>query len=441
MKEKAAICIGIIAALVFAVSVVQICRICIEGGLRSRAQSLAVSGRYGEAAEIYERLGDDSAAADSRALESQESYQQAVSLLQQGDTAGAAKLFSSISQYRDAADYLIACGWQEALEAQDTEKLLTARSVFAKLGSHSYCTQALEQINSLLLEQAKERAQAPDLSGALEILDKLGSYKGSDILAERCRKMLDWVGAPEGGRLLTEERRYMPDKLENVYLCDEAYIVVPEVLDSSTGFFIYFPGGRDEEMSVDYLLYYMMNPSPNTLAVFMRRNGLEDMEAKTGRAVEILDRAAAECGLFPRDVVTAGSSLGAYPAMHFAYYAWKDHALRTDCVLSLDAGSDWMENWLLLGEEQCRALAELGTDFYLFESPWVGMNREGICRMVNAGDKVTMVGCYFDDHVRISLDAMGMGVVDWAVNDRSRPCNPDIYTFVTLHPGDEDKWD
>ena len=65
MKEKAAICIGIIAALVFAVSVVQICRICIEGGLRSRAQSLAVSGRYGEAAEIYERLGDDSAAADS----------------------------------------------------------------------------------------------------------------------------------------------------------------------------------------------------------------------------------------------------------------------------------------------------------------------------------------------------------------------------------------
>ena len=108
---------------------------------------------------------------------------------------------------------------------------------------------------------------------------------------------------------------------------------------------------------------------------------------------------------------------------------------------SLDAGSDWMESWLLLGEEQCRALAELGTDFYLFESPWVGMNREGICRMVNAGDKVTMVGCYFDDHVRISLDAMGMGVVDWAVNDRSQPCNPDIYTFVTLHPGDEDKWD
>ena len=220
-------------------------------------------------------------------------------LLQQGDTAGAAKLFSSISQIpgrRRLPRRLRQAGGSGGSghgKAPDSPLRL------CKLGSHSYCTQALEQINSLLLEQAKERAQAPDLNGALEILDKLGSYKGSDILAERCRKMLDWAAAPEGGRLLTEERRYMPDKLENVYLCDEAYIVVPEVLDSSTGFFIYFPGGRDEEMSVDYLLYYMMNPSPNTLAVFMARNGLEDMEAKTGRAVEILDRAAAECGLFP----------------------------------------------------------------------------------------------------------------------------------------------
>ncbi|MEI3101309.1 MAG: hypothetical protein V8T45_05745 [Oscillospiraceae bacterium] len=150
-------------------------------------------------------------------------------------------------------------------------------------------------------------------------------------------------------------------------------------------------------MSVDYLLYYMMNPSPNTLAVFMRRNGLEDMEAKTGQAVEILDRAAAECGLYPHDIVTAGSSLGAYPAMHSADDAWENHALRTDCVLSLDAGSDWMESWLLLSESQCYVTAELGTDFYLFESPWVGMNREGICRMVNTGNNVTMVGCYFDD--------------------------------------------
>ena len=54
--------------------------------------------------------------------------------------------------------------------------------------------------------------------------------------------------------------------------------------------------------------------------------------------------------------------------------------------------------------------------------------------MVNTGNKVTMVGCTFDDHVRISLDAMGMGVVDWAVGDRAQPCNPEIYSFTRLKP-------
>lgn len=96
-----------------------------------------------------------------------------------------------------------------------------------------------------------------------------------------------------------------------------------------------------------------------------------------------------------------------------------------------------MEAELLLSEEQCRETAELGTEFYLFESPWVGMNRDGIRLMVNTGNKVTMVGCVFDDHVRISLDALGMGVVAWAIGDRSSPCNPDIYDFTPLSPEDE----
>lgn len=437
MKQRTAITICIVAALIFLGAALQIGRIC----MRSRAEALSRSGEHGKAAVIYERLGDDAAAADSLALASEESYQQATALLQQGDCSGAAELFASISQYRDSQDFLTACAWQEVLAARDTEKLLTAHAVFVKLGNHSYCTQALEQIDSQFFLQAETLAQSMDLPGALAIWEELGSYKNSDLLAARCRQMVDWASASEDQRLLREENRYMPDKLDNVYICDEAYIVVPENLDGDTGFFIYFPGGRDEEMSIDYLLYYMMNPSPNTLAVFMRRNGLENMEDKTSQAVEILDRAAAECGLYPQDIVTGGSSLGAYPAMHFAFYAWENHALRTDCVLSLDAGSDWMEAWLLLSESECKVTAQLGTDFFLFESPWVGMNREGICRMVNTGNKVTMVGCYFDDHVRISLDAMGMGVVDWAVNDRSQPCNPDIYTFVTLHPGDESNWD
>lgn len=441
MKRKSAIFIGIIAALIFIGAVVQICRICIGDSLRSKAQALEKAGEHEQARLIYERLGDDRAAADCAALQSEETYQAGIGLLQSGDCDGARQLFASIPDYRDSRNFLIACSWQEALAMEDTEKLLLSHTVFQKLGQHSYCLYTLEQIDSALFQKAETLAAVFDMGGAHRIWEQLGTYQGSDLLSLRSKRAEEFASAADDKKLLREENRYLKDKLDNVYVCDSAYIVVPENCGSNTKFFIYYPGGRDEEMSVDYLLYYMMNPSPNTLAVFMRRNGLEDMAGKTAQAVEILDRAAAECGVFPQDIVTAGSSLGAYPAMHSAYYAYVDWGLRTDCVLSLDAGSDWMESGLLLTEEQCIKTAEIGTDFYLFESPWVGMNREGICRMVNTGNKVTMVGCYFDDHVRISLDAMGMGVVDWAANDRSQPCNPDIYTFVTLHPGDEDNWD
>ena len=41
-------------------------------------------------------------------------------------------------------------------------------------------------------------------------------------------------------------------------------------------FFVFYPGGRDEEMSVDYLLYYMMNPSPDTMAIFLPQKPLRN---------------------------------------------------------------------------------------------------------------------------------------------------------------------
>ena len=135
-----------------------------------------------------------------------------------------------------------------------------------------------------------------------------------------------------------------------------------------------------------------------------------------------------------REIVQGGSSLGAYPAMHGVIYAYENYRIETSCVLSLDAGSDWLEVPLLLTEAECAKTASLGVPFYLFESPWVGMNREGIVRMVNAGNNVIIVGCTFDDHNRITLDAMGMGVVKWATGNRAEPVNPEIYTFTRLEP-------
>ena len=102
------------------------------------------------------------------------------------------------------------------------------------------------------------------------------------------------------------------------------------------------------------------------------------------------------------------------------------------CVLSLDAGDDWKSPYTL-SRSQCHETAEGGTEFYLFESPWVGMDRAAIRQMVETGNNVTLVGCTYDEHVRITLDAMGMGVLHWALGDRTKPCELDIYSFARLH--------
>lgn len=434
MKRRTAIWIGIIAALVLLVAVVQICSIVRTEMLRQQAGALMEAGAYAHAKQLFESLGDTENAARCDALQTEEVYQEGIGLLQAGDYDRARQLLSAVSSYKEVSALLTACDWQEAVTLGETKKLMDAHRAFCSLGQHQGCQEALVQIDRLLYAQAEDLAAEFKLDEACRIWEELGSYESSPLLLWRGQRAIEWAQAPAGQRLLVPENRYFSQKLDNVYICDQAYIVVPEECGSNTQFFLYFPGGRDEEMSVDYLLYYMMNPSPNTLAVFLRRNGLDHMEEKACQAIDLLERAAAECGVFVRDIVIAGSSLGAYPAMHSVVYAYEGYGIRTDCVLSLDAGSDWLETPLLLDEVECRKTAQIGTAFYLFESPWVGMNREGIRLMVNTGNQVIMVGCSFDDHVRISLDAMGMGVVDWAVGDRTQPCNPEIYSFTRLEP-------
>lgn len=434
MKRRTAIWIGLIAALVLVGAVAQIFRICRTEMLRQQAESLVEAGAYAHARQVYIGLGDVEAAARCDEMQTEEVYRESIGLLQNGHFDGARQRLSSISSYKDTALLLAACNWQEALNSRDTDRLMDTHRGFRALGQQPGCQEAQAQVCALLFAQAEELAAQFKLEEACAIWEELGAYESSALLLQRGQRVLDWAAAPEEQRLLVPANRYFSEKLKNVYVCDQAYIVVPEKCSSETRFFLYFPGGRDEEMSVDYLLYYMMNPSPNTLAVFLRKNGLDHMQDKTCQAIDLMDKAAAECGLFVRDLVSAGSSLGAYPAMHSVVYAYEDFGIRTDCVLSLDAGSDWLETPLLLDENQCRKTAEIGTAFYLFESPWVGMNREGIRLMVNTGNQVTLVGCSFDDHVRISLDAMGMGVVDWAVGDRTQPCNPEIYSFTRLEP-------
>ncbi len=283
-----------------------------------------------------------------------------------------------------------------------------------------------------LYEEAVALAMGGKYSEAAEIFGTVLDQYDSARLYSRCSRMAAWLSDEYRTPLLNPDSLYPNGYMENVYVNDLAYIAVSEDISPECRFFIYYPGGKDVELNIDFIYHYFMNPAPDTIAVFLRSNGLYDARTKTFEAVELLEQAAAERGVFVQEMMLVGSSLGAYPAMQGAAVAEDETGIRVSCLLSLDAGDDW-DSPYVLSRGQCRRLAELGTPFYLFESPWVGTDRNAIYRMVANGMDVILVGCEHDQHERITYDAMGMGVLHWALDGRTEPCTLDIYTFNKLY--------
>lgn len=291
--------------------------------------------------------------------------------------------------------------------------------------------EALERCTEEMYALGLIRARSGRYAEACELWRKTLDYRDSGRLYTRTLRMQGWLHDKNRTPLLSEDKLFDNSYFEHVYVSDVAYVVAPEELSESCRFFIYYPGGKDVEINTDFMYHYLMNPAEDTIAVFLRKNGLYDMQSKQYEAIEILEQAAAERGVFVEEIMVCGSSLGAYPAMQSAAHTEADTGIKVSCVLSLDAGEDWNTPYVL-SRGQCSFLAMMGTAFYLFESPWVGTDRPAIKRMVDSGMDVTLVGCQNDQHERITYDAMGMGVIHWALGDRQEACPLDIYSFTKL---------
>lgn len=369
-----------------------------------------------------------------RELVLEQNYAYARRAQQAGDYETARRMFSELGDYKDARNLELACRSLEARQLMDDGELLAALELFESLGDYPGTDAGLDTVKEKLYQRALDCACAGDYEQACRLWQRLEDYGDSRVLEWRCERVLGWSRDESAAPMFSEENSFTNSYWKEVYACEAGYVVLPEECNADTRFFIYFPGGRDAQIYEDFLYYYIMNPAPNTIALFLYTNGLDYVEEKTKLAVDELDRTAAECGVFAHDVMICGSSLGAYPAMHAAIYCKEDFGITVPCVLSLDAGSDWQETEYTLSREECLKTAQLGTQFYLFESPFVGMDRAPIREMVLTGNDVTIVGCVYDQHERISFDALGMGVIDWALGDRSEPYMSDIYSFNRLAP-------
>ena len=399
----------------------------------ARAAQIMRHGDYDRAKELYEKLGDTEHAEACEELIRAQLYTEAQRLLQTGDYSGARELLSDMPEYNEARNLLDCCDWQEAQARTEAGDYAAARRLCLGIPEYPGSAAAVEKLNALLYEEAEGLAQSFELQKAADIWNELGDYGNSELMSGRCLEILDWM-KPGEMSVMDELTIYSENSRVSVYAGDIGYFVIPKECGEDTGFVLYYPGGRNTELYLDYFLCYLENPAENAITLFLRRNGLNSMEEKNAEALAMLERVAAEQGLFVHDLVVCGSSLGAYPALHSAASSYRERGIYVPCVLSLDAGGDWAERKLDLSDEECAEAAALGTEFYLYGSIGVGMNRESISCMVNGGLKVTAVGYVYDDHNTITMDALGMGVFDWALGDRTVPHRPDIYYYVPLEP-------
>lgn len=404
-----------------------------QGQVRfDEAERLFEAGAYDEARELYLRLGDQSCADLCTERLNHDRYQEAKQLLESGDYGAAEAILAELDPFEDSAELLKECAFLRAGELAEGGQPEKAREVYITLGNYPGVKEALAELIPALYDRALELAQEGDLKQATTLWWVCNDYKDSAKLLKRADKALMQQADKKRVKLNDLSRRFGNPFYLETYMTSEAYIVFPENPNADTRFFLYFPGGRDDELYTEFLYYYLANPAPNTLAVFLRRNDLPDMEGCCRKGLRILDEAAADCGVFPATVLAAGSSLGAYPALQSPRIAKRDYCINIECVLSLDAGNEWSEEALVPTTAQCKELAELQTRLYLFQPTWVDTSYEPIARMVNAGCWVMLAGCLHDEHEQISYDALGMGIIDWALTDRSKPCPGDIYSFRRL---------
>ena len=408
-----------------------------QGQVRfDEAERLFEAGAYAEARELYLRLGDEACADLCTERMKYARYQEAKQLLEEGDYRQAEAILTELDPYEDSSALLQDCAFLRAGDLAANGEPEKAREVYITLGNYPGVREAMEALIPALYARAPQLAAGGKLELACTLWQECGDYRDSAKLLERGQKMLSQQADLTRVRLNDASRRFDNPFYQKACKTADAYFLFPEEANADTRFFVYFPGGRDEELYTEFLYYYMANPAPNTLAVFLRRNDLPDMELCCRKALRLLDEAAADCGLFPTQVLAAGSSLGAYPALQFPLLAERDAAIRVPCVLSLDAGNAWNEPELVPTQDQCRELARLASQLYLFQPTWVDTDYEPVARLVNAGCFVMLAGCLQDEHEQITYDAFELGVVNWALGDRKDPCPGSIYSFRRLRAQD-----
>lgn len=406
-------------------------------GIALKANALLVAGEYAEARVWFEKNNNTGMMQECDARLNAEQYADAKSLMDAGRMDEAKERFIALGGYMDAPQLAKDCDYQKALSLIERKSWAEGIAVLEAMEPEPRVTAELERVRELMYAEAERLTNSVSINEAAELWRELGDRGDSEYYLDRCTRLIELSGSAGDTRLLSPEKLFVEVESSYVYSSDVGYIVVTKDCGEQARCVIYYPGGWDDMISLDFLYTYIEAPPSNSISLFLYKNALPDdsaVRAKTAAAIDTLELAALERGVFVRELTVCGSSMGAYPELRGIAQLYRDYGISADCGMVLDAGYEWDVPSLLPNEDDNAALAESGVALYLLEGYGVGMDKLAIRRMVEAGCDVTVVVCSYDDHEAITFDALGMGIIGWSLSGREQPCEIDRYSFIPLTP-------
>ena len=257
----------------------------------------------------------------------------------------------------------------------------------------------------------------------------------AEIYAKFCEK---WVPKSENDPF-KKATDYDP-KMETgkFWMLENCFVYIPNSLNAETRCMIFCAGGYDGWMlRQDYVQRYLKKMTPNAVMIFYKASFAYKRKELHENAVEILESVSAKYNWAPQDVVITGSSNGGYSALYVAANLMRDYMIRTEKVLILDMGFQWMETGLLIKEEEASPMLEAGTVVYAFSKHDNIYKTEGSRKWLSYGVETIEVMCKNYDHDAITKQAISNGTLSWAIGEREE-LDPELYTLrPAVLPGEE----
>ena len=377
------------------------------------AQGLFVTGSYDLARQLYDGL------AGYKRAELKSTVCQ-ILVLSGPESSGydtMREMFSVLDEEQSEEELQRESRYVQASLALITGEVRKAMLDFESLGRYADSPQRLEDCRAAAYDLALHYLHERGFEKAIEYFKYANRHEQSALYERYCALRLQSQDIVDTERIIKPERLSDDFSYGKLYYYYPAYVYVPNEIDENTKFLAYFAGGRGEPMLfIDSVYEYIWGHAPNAVMVFYENSGVRNISYACRQMMQIINQAAAECGLGIQELVIGGSSNGCYTALHAAVAFYENEFIAPKAVITLDTGAEWSSS-LNLNTHERAVLAEAGTKLYLFEQPYIGIWVSAIENLVDSGNDVTAVYCANDGHDEMTILAFSKGVFSWALGE------------------------